>query len=50
MFFDQTTKNVGSMNKYNMYSRDEDYLQSKKKINETQPEYTLAGALNQQVK
>jgi len=50
MFFDQTTKHVGSMNRYNMYSRDEDYIQQRKKIDETQPEYTLTGAMNQQVK
>jgi hypothetical protein len=29
-----------------MYSREEDYMQQKKKIDETQPEYTLAGAMN----
>jgi len=50
MFFDQTTKHVGSMNRYNMYSREEDYMQQKKKVDETQVNYTLAGAMNQQMK
>jgi len=27
MFFDQTTKHVGSMNRYNQYSREDDYMQ-----------------------
>lgn len=38
------------MSRYNMYSREDDYMQQKKKVDETQPEYTLAGAMNQQIK
>jgi len=38
------------MNRYNMYSREEDYMQQKKKVDETQVNYTLAGAMNQQMK
>ena len=35
------------MNRYNQYSREDDYMQQKKKqINETQVDYTLTGALN----